>query len=161
MPEGGSQWHRRLGLRVVYLVVSFSVINYLYSKHIYDLNNFLRDHPSFPMAFIPNFVIPFIYPIVFLIPVFIYEELKIKHPKYQHYHRREMILFGQLVISILFFGFLYYMMIYTPGYPSMIDRNQIISAFVGYSLSVFITMGILGSDELKDIIQQIVGIKKI
>jgi hypothetical protein len=52
------------------------------------------------------------------------------------------------------------MMVYTPGYPSIIDQSQIRSAFVGYCISVLITVGLLGSDELKDIIQQMIGIKK-
>lgn len=163
MTQTRSQWRRKLMMRTSYLIVSFLILNYLYSNQVYNLNNFLRDHPSFPMGFIPTFIIPVIYPIIFSLPAIIHEELQINgNDPFNKYIKdsRIMILLGQIIFSICFLGFLWYLMVNTPGYATTIDNSQISDAFRGYCIAMFIVLGLLGSDELKDLVKQCLGIKK-
>lgn len=160
MTETNSHWQAKLLIKPIYLLVGFLVVN-LYSNQTYNLTNFLKDHPSFPMGFIPDFVIPYIYPIIFSLPAIIYGELKLaNNAAFKGYDRRILVVLGQFVFSICFLSFLWFLMVNTPGYSSQIDKSQINEAFQGYCISVFIVMGLLGSDEVKDLIKEKIGIDK-
>lgn len=115
------------------------------------------------MSFITT-VFPYIFPIIFLLPAIIYKELASKGTNpFKNYIKdgRVLVVLGQITFSACFLGILWYLMVNTPGYTynTIVDKRQISDAFIGYSLAQLIVLGLLGSDELKDLVKEKLGIE--
>jgi hypothetical protein len=148
------RWWIKLAIKFSFTFIGFIIITFFYSKFKFELDTFMADYPGFPASFIPKYIIPLFYPIIFFLPALAVEEfLRNSSIQINNTTKKSIIFIGQITISFAFFYILLYIMFNTPGYPSPVDQNQINEAFTWFCISTFVTAGLLGSDDLKKAIE--------
>jgi hypothetical protein len=146
-------------VKLICIYIGFLIVNF-YADSRYDMESFLLDYPDFFLGDLMAKMIEWIFPAAFIIfGLFARESLDLilKENIKKSYIKLFYILGIQIVLSFIFFYIIWTLMFHIPKYPSPLDQSLFMGAFAGYCAMIFFTAGILASDELKKIIENMFG----
>jgi len=148
----------KLIVKLLCTYIGFIIIN-LYADLRQDMDIFLCDYPDIFLGSLMISLTKWIFPAAFVLfgllgrkslELFREERQQFK----EGYGKYLYILAFQCVFSLIYFYIIWHIMFYTPSYPSSLDQDLFMKAFLGYCGITFATLGILTSDELKEMIEE-------
>lgn len=143
--------------KIIFMLLIFFMVN-LYANYKYDLENFLSDFPKFFLiASNLLWTVNWIYPIAIVALGLLIERFsRGRGVDEGSLGERFAVILGQSLFSIFFFYILWYIMFNIPGYPSPVDQSLVMGAFFSFCVFTFITIVILSSDDVKNLINYII-----